>query len=173
MSRSGSPTSALFPKNGSGQLALDAQRIFSELNLDSIPFSAHDITAGSENELQAAVAGHTDHVDLPIVIESSNYMKNILRRAATGESPKQLIANLEAYLRSHASNVWENSWVRLPVSTLTPFALNLLRRDMTEDKRDACGAPRKDVSRFFFPTKARLAASASQLPAETRPGAGH
>ena len=52
--------------------------------VESIPFAHHDATAGSETELQAAVSGSKECVDLPIVIESSNYFANIMRRVRRG-----------------------------------------------------------------------------------------
>ncbi len=58
--------------------------------VESIPFVLYDATAGSETELQAAVSGSKECVDLPIVIESSNYFANIMRRAAVGTLPSRL-----------------------------------------------------------------------------------
>ena len=40
--------------------------------VDALPFSLHDATAGSETELQAAVAGTRETVDLPVTIQESN-----------------------------------------------------------------------------------------------------
>src|SRR5262245_18247567 len=48
----------------------------------SLPFSAQDVTAGSESELQAVVVGDKNSVDLPLTIERSNYYANIARRVA-------------------------------------------------------------------------------------------
>lgn len=48
----------------------------------SMPFSPEDTTAGSETELQAAVAGSNRDVDLPLIIEQPNYLANIMRRTA-------------------------------------------------------------------------------------------
>ncbi|HSU87547.1 MAG TPA: hypothetical protein VLL56_01845 [Terriglobia bacterium] len=53
---------------------------------ESIPFSIGDVTAGSETELQAAVAGSASTVDLPLSIRSSNYFKNVVYRAAVGDT---------------------------------------------------------------------------------------
>ena len=55
--------------------------------LPVLPFSHDDITAGSESELQAAVCGISEDVDLARTIQSSNYLHNIRERTAAGESP--------------------------------------------------------------------------------------
>ena len=60
-------------------------------DLPSLPFSRDDITAGSESELQAAVCGLSDDVDLARTIHTSNYLKNIRERTAAGESPRIVI----------------------------------------------------------------------------------
>ena len=52
---------------------------------ESLPFTPGDITAGTENELQALVVGKRTTVDLPISIERSKYYANIARRVAIGE----------------------------------------------------------------------------------------
>ncbi|MGZ8394686.1 MAG: hypothetical protein ACXWWJ_07945, partial [Nitrospira sp.] len=45
-------------------------------DLPALPFSQDDITAGSESELQAAVCGRSEDVDLARTIHASNYLKN-------------------------------------------------------------------------------------------------
>ena len=59
--------------------------------VESIPFSLGDVTAGSETELQAAVSGPKECVDLPIVIENSNYFANIVRRSCSGDTSSREI----------------------------------------------------------------------------------
>jgi len=39
----------------------------------TLPFSLDDVTAGSESELQAVVCGAKEDVDLPLIIEQSNF----------------------------------------------------------------------------------------------------
>ena len=51
----------------------------------SLPFSLEDTTAGSETELQVAVKGAKEDVDLAVTIEASDYYANIVRRAAAGD----------------------------------------------------------------------------------------
>jgi hypothetical protein len=62
---------------------------------DSIPFSVGDVTAGSETELQVAVAGSATTVDLPLSIRSSNYFQNVVHRAAVGDTSRRSITRLE------------------------------------------------------------------------------
>ena len=66
---------------------------------DSIPFSVGDVTAGSETELQVAVAGSATTVDLPLSIRSSNYFQNVVHRAAVGTRQAD---------RSHALNIGQS-----------------------------------------------------------------
>lgn len=77
----------------------------------SLPFSCGDTTAGVENEFQAAVLGKKKDLDLALTIEDSNYYKNMIRRAASGDISGKKIAALEKFLNQSRDNVWENSWV--------------------------------------------------------------
>jgi hypothetical protein len=122
----------------------------SEGYLDSLPFSRHDVTAGSETELQAVVAGKKEDVDLPLTIEQSNYFANILKRAAVGETPKSLINDLEKFLNDNPANVWENSWVRFPRRKLSPFAVQVFDHDLLADKSNPFRGRRGDIGRFIF-----------------------
>nr|NJM03324.1 hypothetical protein [Desulfobacula sp.] len=51
----------------------------------SLPFFGEDATAGVENEFQAAVLGKKEDLDLARTIEDSNYYKNMVRRAESGD----------------------------------------------------------------------------------------
>ncbi len=126
--------------------------------LSTLPFSMNDVTAGSENELQAVVAGSRERVDLPLVIEESNYFANMIRRAEAGEFPRRVVTDLEQYLAENPSGIWENSWVRFPRSRLSPFALEVLERDLLADKRDPARGQRSDAGRFV-----RQEASADEM----------
>src|SRR6266545_3836978 len=99
----------------------------------TLPFSLNDTTAGSETELQVAVAGRKQDVDLPAIIEESNYFANFLKRAAAGEAPSQLITDLERFLNSNGGNIWENSWVRFPRRRLSPYAWQVFEHDLLAD----------------------------------------
>ena len=91
--------------------------------LPALPFTEDDITAGSESELQAAVCGAPEAVDLARAIHASNYLKNIRERTAAGESPRIVIRQLQDFLNSPDATVWENSWVRFPRLGWSPAAL--------------------------------------------------
>lgn len=116
----------------------------------SLPFSLNDVTAGSENELQAVVVGNREHVDLPLFIEQSNYFANIQRRAAAGETPRRVVADLEQFLADNPSRVWENSWVRFRRACLSPFAERVFQGDLLADKQDPAAGQRGDCGRFVF-----------------------
>ncbi len=116
---------------------------------DKLPFTDTDVTAGTENELQAAVAGQRNHIDLAQAIESSSYFKNIIKRVASGDAPRKILASLDNYLSS-SSHIWENSWVRLPLNTLNAYAESVLETDLLADKRRNNGSRRSDSRRFFI-----------------------
>jgi hypothetical protein len=90
----------------------------------SLPFSSIDTTAGSENELQVVVLGTKKNMDLAVTIEESNYYKNLMRRAARGDTSRKTIIGLETYLDQKKNNVWENSWVRFPRRVLNAYSNN-------------------------------------------------
>ncbi len=117
--------------------------------LESLPFSANDITAGSENELQAAVTGKKCDVDLAITIETSNYFGNIIKRVTTGDSSRKVMTGLENYLETNSSNVWENSWVRFPLDCLGDFSKSVLNADLLANRNNPMGAKRSDCDKFF------------------------
>jgi hypothetical protein len=114
----------------------------------TIPFSCGDVTAGSESELQAVVVGDRQHVDLPLIIEQSNYFANIQKRAAAGETPRRVIADLERFLDDNPSRVWENSWVRFPRKHLSAYATSVLEGDLLADKKNPAAGLRSDTERF-------------------------
>lgn len=116
----------------------------------SIPFGIDDVTAGSETELQAAVLGKTDCVDLPIRIRESNYFANIVRRAASGDTSRQAITELEQYLNNNSENIWENSWVRFPITCLNQSAREIFDYDLLSDKRKSGGTLRTDAHKFVY-----------------------
>ncbi|MDK9716576.1 MAG: hypothetical protein OEL57_01560 [Trichlorobacter sp.] len=116
----------------------------------TLPFSAGDVTAGSESELQAVVAGGRQQVDLPLIIEQSNYFANMMKRAASGETSQRAVADLERFLADNSSNVWENSWVRFPLKRLSAYARQVLDQDLLADKQNPAAGQRADSARFFF-----------------------
>lgn len=135
---------------------LSGPEILSRLDDGLLPFSAGDVTAGSENELQAAVQGERSQVDLAQAIETSNYFQNLLKRSAAGESPRRLVDDLEEFLDRDADAVWENSWVRVPLRTLTAFTSDVVHADLTADKAAAGREPRSDAARFLIEHRGEL-----------------
>lgn len=122
--------------------------------VSTVPFVGADATAGSETELQAAVCGSRDQVDLPRRIEQSNYFANLLKRAAAEDSPRRGLRLLERYLSENREAVWENSWVRLPVDRLSPLAREILQRDLQYDRHQTDNRQRNDLARFFVSDQA-------------------
>ncbi|KAF0219964.1 MAG: hypothetical protein FD174_1688 [Geobacteraceae bacterium] len=89
-------------------------------------------------------------MDLPKTIGQSNYFANILKRAAAGETPKHLITDLERFLSNNPGNIWENSWVRFPISVLSSFAKRVFDLDLLADKNNPSKGMRNDVQRFVI-----------------------
>jgi len=118
--------------------------------LETLPFTVGDTTAGAESELQALVVGRRQDVDLPLLIEQSNYYANILRRAASGDAPRKAVADLEKYLDGDFERIWENSWVRFPRRTLSPAAEAIFRTDLLADKKKRAAGLRSDAHKFGF-----------------------
>ncbi len=118
--------------------------------VESLPFSLHDTTAGTENELQVAVRGERDAVDLPFIIAESNYFANIMKRASAGDTSREVISQLERYLSQNTEKVWENSWVRFPHRLLSPLARQVLETDLLADKSNPQLGMRSDLSRFLM-----------------------
>ena len=116
----------------------------------SLPFAGEDATAGTENELQVAVVGRRQDVDLPYSIETSSYFANLIRHAKTGETSFQPCRELERYLADNHGGVWENSWVRFPYKKLGESARVVLAADLRADKNDPASPERRDMERFFF-----------------------
>ena len=121
----------------------------------ALPFGPGDTTAGTENELQAAVQGPRQSVDLPRVIEQSNYYRNIHKRLASGELPARVLHDLERHLADNSRELWENSWVRAPLESLSPAARRVLEADLKADKADPQSPPRDDAARFLVRDQGR------------------
>jgi hypothetical protein len=114
----------------------------------TLPFTPSDTTAGAENEYQTAVVGNRHQVDLAREIEGSGFFRNMRKRALRGDTPRSTVAALEAYLSENDSGVWENSWVRLPIEALSPFARSVFKDDLRSDKGCAASPQRSDACRF-------------------------
>lgn len=127
-----------------------------DAHLDNLPFSAQDITVGTEAELQAAVLGSKDKVDLPLAIETSAYYANLQRRIARGDAPRRALNKLESYLNENLANVWENSWVHFPLTQLNPAARAVWESDLQANKQDRQRGLRTDHARFLIEQQGEL-----------------
>ena len=137
-----------------GDLPLPAVRraLAPLLAAGDLPFGASDTTAGSETELQVAVAGSRQQVDLPLTIEQSRYFANLVKRAASGDAPERQIERLRAFLDEGQTQVWENSWVRFGRQRLSAAARQVLQQDLLADKRRPDSPLRCDHQRFSYTT---------------------
>jgi hypothetical protein len=139
------PEIIVSPKAG----RLQSKHALSASTSSAIPFTLDDATAGVENELQAVVIGKGDSVDLPLTILASNYFKNVIKKAKTGDSPKQVLTALETFLETNNRAIWENSWVRFPQRRLTRYAHQVFQTDLLADKQDPTSGKRSDAGRFI------------------------
>lgn len=131
------------------QVGVAADRLLLPFPSHSAPFSAYDVTAGSECELQPAVAGSRRDVDLALTLQTSNYFRNVVKRAAAGDSPTRAVSDLERFLSKAPTRVWEHSWVRFPRRLLSDFAEHVFDQDLRADKRQPDGPIRSDADRFL------------------------
>lgn len=118
--------------------------------ITDLPFSAEDITAGTETELQVVVVGDRDRVDLPLEIATSRFYANLQRRTRSGESPRKNITLLQEYLDNNREGIWENSWVRFSRRRLSDRALQLWNQDILANKNNPAAGQRTDLQRFHF-----------------------
>lgn len=116
----------------------------------NLPFMAGDATAGAENEFQAAVAGKRENIDLARVIETSNYYRNLVEQARTGETPQRRVVALERLLKDKDGKDWENSWVWFPRRVLNRFANQVFNEDLKADKSIPASEYRRDAACFVF-----------------------
>lgn len=119
----------------------------SPTDIAQLPFVGDDATAGAEAELQASVAGSRDTVDLPLTIAASDFLSNISRRAAVGDTMARQVHALERFLDANADQVWDNSWVRFP-RRLLGAAAEVFADDLRADKANGGGRLRADAHKF-------------------------
>jgi len=124
-------------------------RCKSKLLLDGLPFAPGEVTAGSEDELQAVVVGNADACDLPITIRDSRFLTNIARRSSSGEAPRKTYLEVQQFL-SDTEQIWENSWIRFPERRLSPLALNTFLADLKIGERGQLKRHRADSVKFTF-----------------------
>jgi hypothetical protein len=116
---------------------------------ENLPFNPGDITAGCENEMQAAVVGGVNDVDLPLSIRGSSYFANVKKRAQRGDMSEGRLIELEEFLTTNTENVWENSWAAFPQKFLSDEALQVFRSDLLKDKTNPSLGIRQDSASFF------------------------
>ncbi|WP_153306557.1 hypothetical protein [Desulfogranum japonicum] len=138
------------PSTTNQHKAAEALRLHLKRQQTCPPFTAGDVTAGMENELQVAVSGTRNHVDLPISLEASNYYNNLLLRAQRGELPEHNLREIKDFLDDHEIQVWENSWVRFPKVLLGIYTRSILQHDFSADKNHPEAGSRGDLQRFLF-----------------------
>lgn len=136
----------------------------------SLPFCAGDATAGAENEFQAVVSGRRQDVDLARCIESSNYYKNLVKQAQSGDTPAHRLTALDRFLEKKDGGAWENSWVWFPRRVLNPFANRMFNQDLKADKSNPSSGYRKDAADFIVDRGRALCANSCLLPVEACPG---
>lgn len=118
--------------------------------VQTLPFMDGDATAGAENEFQAVVAGKRENIDLARVIETSNYYRNLVEQARTGETPQRRVMALERLLKDKDGQDWENSWVWFPRRVLNRFANEVFNKDLKADKSIPASEYRRDAACFVF-----------------------
>ena len=124
-------------------LGLDARRP------ETLPFLGGDATGGSETELQVAVRGRAEDVDLPRYIADSRYLANVRQQVGTGEATARRLRDLESYLQDEPQQVWENSWVRFAPRHLNTLARRVLEEDFRADRQRPSSPRRSDMERFL------------------------
>ena len=134
---------------------LQGLRCQTKLRLETVPFAPADVTAGSEDELQAVVLGEATACDLPITIRDSRFLQNIARRSFSGVASRSTYLELLQFLNDHGQ-VWENSWVRFPVRHLSPYALNTFLADMKIGQHGQRKRHRTDSLKFTSSKRVRL-----------------
>lgn len=116
-----------------------------------LPFFGDDCTMGVENELQAVVRGSSEDVDLCHTIFNSTYYKNLSKRINTDYSSPELINEIDALYKDKDKNfVFENSFVRFPISKLSPFARSVFHSDLRFDRNDPDSKLRSDSNNFII-----------------------
>ncbi|HPD57857.1 MAG TPA: hypothetical protein P5294_11105 [Smithellaceae bacterium] len=119
------------------------------VDVSTLPFAPGDTTAGSEAELQTIVKGKISDVDLPQTITESNYYANTRKRTRAGDAPKKTLDKLDDYLQKNSEGIWENSWVRIPLNVLSPYARSIFEGDLLLDKTQPEKGKRSDSENFF------------------------
>jgi hypothetical protein len=126
-----------------------APGMVSAQDIARLPFLGADATGGAEAELQASVQGSRATVELPLAVSGSDFLANILRRAAVGDTAPRQVHALERFLGANSDQVWDNSWVRFPRRLLGSSAAEVFVGDLRADKSDASNRMRGDADKFL------------------------
>lgn len=126
--------------------------LIQSLMLHELPFGPGDVTAGSEDELQAVVSGKSQFCDLPVTIRESKFYGNLAKRISSGEAPRQTYIEIEEFLNDSAE-VWENSWIRFPERRLSAHALEVFRSDLGLHSQPSSKPMRSDFLRYTIEHK--------------------
>jgi hypothetical protein len=143
------PSPALMGRGNSWQILLERAGLFPTGIMGQALFVGQDLTAGTETELQAAVIGSKEKIDLPQTIQGSNFFHNLIRRHRRGEAPRSALSELQGYLNDNQDGLWENSWVRMPLRLINPLAKRILDHDLLADKSRPDLGHRSDAKRFI------------------------
>ncbi len=133
--------------NAFSELGVDPSR--SENWIEALPFSDRDTTAGAESEMHSLVLGSKDDVDLPSILQQSNFFENILKRSIAGETSYKRIGDLNRFLEANGENVWDNSWVRIDRQCLSGYSWSVFRKDLLKDKGHPDLGLRDDWKSFY------------------------
>lgn len=125
---------------------------------DATPFVPGDATAGTETELHAAVRGHAADVDLPRIIADSATINDLRRRVERGDASPHLLRQLEQFLEHNPDNVWDHSWVVVPLDRLHERTRQRFFDDLRSDAEDPSAPRRGDAERFLTKLGGRDAA---------------
>jgi hypothetical protein len=128
---------------------LSPRELIHSLMLHELPFGLGDVTAGSEDELQAVVTGKSQFCDLPVTLRESKFYRNLAKHISSGEAPRRTYLEIEEFLNDSAE-VWENSWIRFPERRLSAHALDTFRSDLGLDPRATSKPIRTDRLRYTF-----------------------
>lgn len=113
------------------------------------PFNIDDITAGTETELQTAVEGKKDDVDLPQFILNSSFYKNLIKRCESEDISINKLKELNLLINSDKRTIWENSWVIIEKNKLEKNTYNVFLNDLKSDKERQDAHLRSDAESFF------------------------
>lgn len=122
-----------------------------KIDVTKLPFFGDDCTIGVENELQAVVMGKSEDVDICSQLFESSFYSNLSKRSETNEFQTDLMEKINLlYKDKNSSTVFENSFVRFPIKSLTKFAKSIFYADLRYDQNKPDSRLRSDHKNFFI-----------------------